>query len=53
MIVWVQLFDAEASRKIRKEPALAMDMDQNMRLFVSEEDESVGIVGELWSFGEV
>ncbi|KAL0065205.1 Maturation and nuclear export of 40S ribosomal subunits interacting protein [Marasmius tenuissimus] len=44
------LFEAEASRKIRKEPALAMDMDQNTRLFVSEEDGLIGVAGELWSF---
>ncbi|KAL0577303.1 Maturation and nuclear export of 40S ribosomal subunits interacting protein [Marasmius crinis-equi] len=49
------LFEAEASRKIRKEPALAMDMDQRTTLFGLQSAESgstEGVVGELWSFGE-
>ncbi|KAF7296464.1 Ribosome biogenesis protein Noc4 [Mycena chlorophos] len=52
------LFDADASRKIRKEPPVAMELGKNMRrLFTAEADsEELGsaerdVVSELWDFG--
>ena len=56
-----QLFDAEAGRKIKKEPALAMEIDRPTLRFPGRgdddddvEDESVqpstNVISELWTF---
>ncbi|ESK84113.1 ribosome biogenesis protein noc4 [Moniliophthora roreri MCA 2997] len=45
---YVTLFDAEANRKIKKEPALAVELDQQINLF--GKTDAVGVVGDLWTF---
>ncbi|KAJ7465318.1 CBF/Mak21 family-domain-containing protein [Mycena latifolia] len=46
------LFDADADRKIKKEPAVAVDMGKQLDLFRGDEAEELGgdVVSELWSF---
>ncbi|KAJ6619540.1 CBF/Mak21 family-domain-containing protein [Mycena sp. CBHHK59/15] len=46
------LFDADASRKIKKEPAVAVDLGKHLDLFPADSEAASGggIVSELWSF---
>ncbi|KAK7056424.1 Maturation and nuclear export of 40S ribosomal subunits interacting protein [Paramarasmius palmivorus] len=48
---YATLFDAEVTRKIKKEPALAMELDQQINLFGSDDVDAISVVGELWAFG--
>ncbi|KAJ7167536.1 CBF/Mak21 family-domain-containing protein [Mycena filopes] len=41
------LFDADANRKIKKEPPVAVEMGKDLHLFAGEEGD---VVTELWSF---
>ncbi len=63
---WYKLFDTEVNRKIKKEPALAIDIDRPMLAFPGKTDgiadrtlegggdelDQVGtdVVSELWTF---
>jgi hypothetical protein len=45
------LFDADATRKIKKEPPVAMEMGKHKDLFPREVEVLGGdVVSELWSF---
>ncbi|KAJ7043875.1 CBF/Mak21 family-domain-containing protein [Mycena alexandri] len=45
------LFDADANRKIKKEPPVAVEMGKDLHLFPREEEVLGGdVVAELWSF---
>ncbi|KAJ7202823.1 CBF/Mak21 family-domain-containing protein [Mycena pura] len=45
------LFEADASRKIKKEPAVAVEMEKRVQLFPAADKEMDGdVVSELWSF---
>lgn len=46
-----QLFDADAMRKIKKEPPVAMEMGKHMALFPREEVLGGDVISELWGFG--
>jgi U3 small nucleolar RNA-associated protein 19 len=47
--LWYKLFDSEVNRKIKKEPALAMDIDRPMLAFSGKSD---GIAGRTLEDGE-
>lgn len=53
-IYMLQLFETEINRKVKREPALAVE--SSTKMFPDPQDqeehiEEVDIVGELWSFG--
>ena len=53
-----KLFDTEATRKIKKEPALAVEYSKDLKVFppviLQKADEEITVVGdavtELWTF---
>jgi hypothetical protein len=46
-----QLFDADANRKIKKEPPVAVDMGKQLDLFCCDSEAAGGdVVSEMWSF---
>ncbi|KAF5350257.1 hypothetical protein D9758_007810 [Tetrapyrgos nigripes] len=50
---YATLFDTEANRKIKKEPALAIETDQQSKSNFVNSDEGGDVVHDLWTFGGI